>query len=131
MSQRLPDGQHLLQPCRWAFEVGAGRIDSALALLMHVVGSMPLDFCERIGRIDLYQRPECGDLRIQRWAAGKPFLLGKAVAMASEGNSCGLATQQSYWRCWIDYRSRESELMLLQHGFEFWLTCSSSWQDRC
>lgn len=21
--------------------------------------------------------------------------------------------------------------MLLQHGFEFWMTCSSSWQDRC
>ena len=96
MSQRLPDGQHLLQPRRWAFEVGAGRSDSALALLMHVVGSMPLDFCERIGRIDLYQRPECGDLRIQRWAAGKPFLLGKAVVMASAGNSYGLATQQSY-----------------------------------
>lgn len=66
---------------------------------MHVVDWMPLDFCEWAGRIDLYQRPECGDLRIQHWAAGKPFVLGKAVAMANEVNFCGLTAQQLYWRC--------------------------------
>lgn len=82
MSQRLPCGKHLLQPRRWASE--AGRIDSVPALLTYVGQLPPLDFCALAARIVRYRRPECGGLRIQHWAAGKPFQHGKADAIASD-----------------------------------------------
>lgn len=82
MSRRLPYRQRLIQPRRWASE--AGRIDSVQESLIHAGQWTPLGFCALAARIDRYQRPECGGLRTQHWAAGKPFLLSKADAIASD-----------------------------------------------
>lgn len=84
MSGRLPGRQLLLQPHRWASE--AGRIDSVQAWWIHVGQLRLLDFCALAARIVRYRRRKCGGLRIQHWAAGKPFLLNKADAIASDLN---------------------------------------------